>query len=86
MIWGCFSYEGVGNIEFISGNMTGQMYINILHKNLLESASNMGLQNNFIFMHDNDPKHTSKVASNYLASNHIEVFDHPSSSPDLKIN
>ena len=35
--WGCFSSCVVGNLVFIDGNMTGEVYRDILQKNLLES-------------------------------------------------
>ena len=37
----------------------------------------------FIFQHDNDPKHTSKVAQNQLRNANIVFLDWPSQSPDL---
>ena len=37
----------------------------------------------FIFQHDNDPKHTSKVAQKYLRNANIVFLDWPSQSPDL---
>ena len=37
----------------------------------------------FIFQHDNDPKHTSKVAKKYLNNANIVLLDWPSQSPDL---
>ena len=36
-----------------------------------------------IFQHDNDPKHTSKVAQKYLQNKKIVVLDWPSQSPDM---
>ena len=33
--WGCFSSCGVGNLVFIDGNMTGEVYRDILQKNCL---------------------------------------------------
>ena len=38
---------------------------------------------NWIFPHDNDPKHTSKVLKKYLEDNNILVVKWPSKSPDL---
>jgi transposase len=35
---------------------------------------------NFIFQHDNDPKHTVHVVQNYLRNQQVEV---PPRSPDL---
>ena len=36
--WGSFSSSGVGNLVFIDGNMTGEVYRDILQRNLFESV------------------------------------------------
>ena len=41
--WGCFSSSGVGNLVFIDGNITGELYRDILQKNLLQSAKNLNM-------------------------------------------
>ena len=38
---------------------------------------------NWRLQQDNDPKHTSRVAKDFLAENRITVIDWPSNSPDL---
>jgi hydroxymethylpyrimidine/phosphomethylpyrimidine kinase len=38
------------------------MYCNIIVNNIMESASLMGLDH-FVFQHDNDPKHSSKIVN-----------------------
>lgn len=81
-IWGCFSYHGVGPIFWIKGNLDQHMYVDILQNTMLPYVEeNMPL--NWIFMQDNDPKHTSKKAKNWLECNKIKVLDWPAQSPDL---
>ena len=41
--WGCFPSCGVGNLVFIDGNMTGEMYRAILDNNLLQSVNKLGM-------------------------------------------
>lgn len=84
MIWGCMSVHGVGNLEIIDGALNAEYYCRILGSNLASSISKYGDDlNNFIFQHDNDPKHTSRLAKNWLLDNSIEVLDWPAQSPDL---
>lgn len=83
MVWGCFSSNGVGKICFIDGKMNGQMYVEILKDNLIESASILGKVDNFIFQQDNDPKHTSAAATKFFAENRIPVLPWPAQSPDM---
>lgn len=82
MIWGCFSYFGVGNIEIIEGTMDSAYYIDIISRNLMYSAEKMGIRN-FIFQQDNDPKHTSRLTKEYFLENNIKLLDWPAQSPDL---
>ena len=82
MVWACFSHSGVGNIKIIEDTMTGPIYVDILSRNLFESAEKMGL-NDFIFQQDNDPKHTSRIAKSFFEENNIKVLEWPAQSPDL---
>jgi len=83
MVWGCFSYHGVGRLVFIDGIMDAPAYINIISTNLRESASKMDIKN-FIFQQDNDPKHTSHLVNEFLEDAEINLFeDWPAQSPDL---
>lgn len=83
MVWGCFGAKGVGNLEFIEGNMTGVSYTGILNRNLFESGRKVGLGRRFTFQQDNDPKHTSKVAKEFFKINKVKVLDWCPQSPDL---
>lgn len=57
MIWGCMSYKGVGKLVVIKKTINSIYYRRILSKNLIISANEMEILNDFIFHHDNDPKH-----------------------------
>lgn len=83
MVWGCFSYHGVGKLVFIDGIMNGPGYIDILENNLEESARSMGLENDYVFQQDNDPKHTCKLARQYFDDKAISLLPWSSSSPDI---
>jgi transposase len=82
MVWGCFSYYGVGRLVFIDGIMDAKYYVNILANNLEPSADMMGLES-FVFQQDNDPKHTSGLAKKFFAHKGIELLPWPPQSPDL---
>lgn len=81
MIWVCFSAEGVGGIEIIEGRMNEAKYTNILSTHLLKSANDLGLDRNFVFQQDNDPKHTAKLTKKWFEDNDISVLDWPSPRP-----
>lgn len=83
MVWGCFSWFGVGNLAQINGIMTAEGYIDILCENLEESMLKMGLENNNTFQQDNDPKHTAKKTRAFFRSTRIKSMEWPPQSPDL---
>lgn len=82
MVWGCFSYYGIGRLVFIDGRMDSGMYCNILANNLLDYVHEIGLSE-YIFQQDNDPKHTSKLVRSYLEERKIKTLTWPPQSPDM---
>ena len=82
MVWGCFSWHGVGAFHQIKGALTKEKYRPISTRQMRPSARRLHGEN-FIFQHDNDPKHTSHVVKNYLRNQSIEVLSWPPQSPDL---
>src|SRR5271170_265707 len=84
MLWGCMTAKGVGYACRIDGRMDAQLYTNILSDELIQSLEYYGLElGNIVFQQDNDPKHTSRAARNWLDENGIETLDWPAQSPDL---
>ncbi len=80
MVWGCFSYEGVGKLVFIDGIMDKYQYKRILAENLDKSCEMLGLPVDFIFQQDNDPKHKSKYVMEFFDNNDFSFMDWPSQS------
>ena len=72
--WRCFSLPRVGNLVFIDGNMSEELYRDILQKNLLQSVQNLNMEKDWIFLHDSDPKHRAAIVTNWLNLEHIECF------------
>ncbi|CAK9826018.1 Transposable element Tcb1 transposase [Anthophora retusa] len=83
MTWGCFSKHGVGNLVIIDGKLTAVKYIEILQNNLFDSTQKMGLEREYVFQQDNDPKHKAKITTKFLEDNNITILDFPPQSPDL---
>ena len=80
MVWGCFSWKGVGAFHEIKGILT--RYRQILIRQMRPFARQLHGDNS-IFQHDNDPKHTAHIVKNYLRNQQIEMFEWPPQSPDL---
>ncbi|EFN66003.1 Transposable element Tcb1 transposase, partial [Camponotus floridanus] len=83
LVWGCFSWAGVGNLVKINGIMTADVYIDIINENLEECLLKLGLEDNFIFQQDNDSKHTAKKSQAFFRSCRIKQLEWPPQSPDL---
>ena len=72
----------MGKLKVIDGIMDKYGYVDILRSNLEASAEKFGLVD-YKFQQDNDPKHTSGYAREYMLRNNIDVLVWPSQSPDL---
>jgi len=82
-VWGCFTYDGVGRLYLIQGNMEAKQYKNILRYQMLPSAQELFGDEPYIFQQDNDPKHTSELVQDFLDERDIDVMQWPAQSPDL---
>lgn len=77
MVWGCMSAAGTGSLHFINIKMDAKEYKSILENNLNNSAIKLGMGRNFVFMHDNDPKHKSKLVTEFLKKKKNKGFKSP---------
>ncbi|GFT76447.1 transposable element Tc1 transposase [Trichonephila clavipes] len=85
MVWGCMASNGVGNLVFIDGIMDHKLYIDILNNNLKESAKKLGLDGNFIFQQDNDPKHAARNVEMRCLFHCKQQLHTPPQSPDINV-
>jgi hypothetical protein len=84
MMWGCFTWNGVGYSCKIDGKMDQQLYCQILEDDLQNTLEYYGLEpGSIIFQQDNDPKHTSNMAKKWFQDHQITVLQWPAQSPDL---
>lgn len=74
-------------LSLFDGNMTGELYRDILDNNLLKSAKKLRMNHQWVFQQDNDPKHTAGIVTNWLNRNHVErrmKKEQPRNVKDLK--
>lgn len=82
MVWGCFSYYGVGAIYWVKSIMNQHSYMEIL-QNIVLPFADLKMPLKGVFQQDNDPKHTSRTAKHWFLDNNNEVTEWPAQSPDL---
>ncbi len=72
MVWGCMSAAGTGELQFIEGTMNANMHCDILKQSMIPSLRRLGRR--AVFLHDNDPKHTSKTTTALLKKLRVKVI------------
>ncbi|CAF3368546.1 unnamed protein product [Rotaria socialis] len=84
-VWGCFSSKGFGRIVCFKQNLDAKFMCSIYKWGLLPTAQKQFGHDLTLWQlqEDNDPKHRSKLATNWREEKGIEKIDWPSMSPDL---
>jgi hypothetical protein len=82
MAWGGISLTEKTPLFCFTNIMDGPFYVSILQSQLLPAARSL-YGRDWRLQQDNDPKHTSRVAKQFLTENGVDVVDWPSNSPDL---
>jgi hypothetical protein len=80
--------HGLGRLVRIEGNLNAELYCQILEEDLLGSLDDLDLdldRRDYYFQQDNDPKHTSRAAPRWFATNDVDVLPWPANSPDVNI-
>ena len=65
MVWGAFSIKGQISCHSFRTIMDGRLYVELLRKHLLGGAKEQ-FASRWRYQQDNDPKHTSRVAKQFL--------------------
>ena len=83
-VWSCITYHGVGWLTMIDEILDKELYLKILQEDLMKTIADYGMdENELIFQHDNDPKHTAKVVVEWLKKQKFLTMIWPPQSPDL---
>lgn len=83
-VWGCITYNGVGDMEWVDGTMEKEHYCDVLRRYVVPSRDwNIMDPATFIFQHDNSSVHTARIVKQCLSQAKIKVLDWPANSPDI---
>ena len=81
-VWAGISLRGPTKICVFEGNMDAALYVKIIETTLLPFlAQKFPLGHRF--MQDNDPKHTSGLATSFFEANNVNWWKTAPESPDL---
>ena len=85
MMWGCFSWFGLGPLVRIDGRINNERYIEeILGYHVVPFLENFEEENGeYLFQQDNAPIHTSARTRNFTEEMEINLLLWPGQSPDL---
>lgn len=85
MMWGCFSWYGLGPLVRIDGRINSERYIEeILGYHLIPFLEEFEEENGeYLFQQDNATIHTSRQTQNFIEENAITLLPWPGQSPDL---
>lgn len=84
-VWGCFSAHGFGRVVCFKENLNADLMCHIYKYGLLPTARKQFGHDStsWKLQEDNDPKHTSKLATNWRMNHNVHRIDWPSMSPDI---
>ncbi|CAF1019607.1 unnamed protein product, partial [Didymodactylos carnosus] len=82
-IWGGISRFGTTAAKIYTQNMNGQLYCDVLQKELQQSMTKILKKTEIIFQQDLAPWHTSNILKDKIAKLKLKVFDWASKSPAL---
>lgn len=83
-VYGCFSSKGFGRLIIFTRNLDAQFMVKLYQNGLLKSIEKLFGRGNrdWILQEDNDPKHRSRLCTQWKEQNGIQTLDWPSQSPD----
>ena len=85
MIWACLTWNGVGTICVVNGNINAHKYIDILNYELWPVVARHFPNNNFILQDANAPVHRTRITTEFKQSGDINSMTWPAQSPDCNI-
>lgn len=83
-VWGCFSVQGFGKLYVFTDNLNADKMLKIYKKALLPSVSTWFIKEkkDWILQEDNDPKHRSRLCTEWKEQYNINQLDWLSQSPN----
>jgi hypothetical protein len=81
--WGCFSWNGLGPLIILHGNLYAEEYKDILTHCILSMVEDQFSDDSCLYQHDNAPCHKERSVREWFVDNNVIEMDWPAQSPDL---
>lgn len=83
MVWGCVTFDRVGPLVFVEGNMNSNKYVQVLEDHFLPFVAQHAPARRWWLQDDNASIHRSHQTETWKRQNNIPSFFWPPQSPDL---
>jgi hypothetical protein len=82
-VWGRFSWNGLGSLVILHGNINAEGYKDILTRCVLFTVENQFGDDDCLYQHDSAPCHKTRSVREWFVGNKVPEIDCPAQSPDL---
>jgi hypothetical protein len=82
-VWGCSSWNGLGPLVILDGNLNVEGYKDILTCCVLSVVEDQFGDDSCLYQHDNAPCHKARSVREWFVNNNVPEMDWPAQSRDL---
>jgi hypothetical protein len=83
IVWGCFSWNGLGPLVILHGNLNAEGYKDILTCYILSTVEDQFGNDDCLYQHDDAPCHKARSVREWPVDNKVPEMDCPAQSTDL---